>query len=43
MRVWRECWQAFGVRYGLFQVFMAALWAVSGLGLFGGLAWLALT
>ncbi|WP_432053779.1 hypothetical protein [Streptomyces sp. bgisy022] len=42
MRVWREYWQQYGVRYGLFQAFMALLWAVSGMGLFGGLTYLAM-
>ena len=42
MRLWREYWEAFGVRDGLLQAFMAVLWVVSGFGLFGGLAWLAL-
>jgi len=42
MRLWREYWQAFGVRYGLFQAFMAVVWVASGLGMFGGLAWLML-
>jgi hypothetical protein len=40
MRVWREYWQWYGIRYGLGQAFMAVLWVASGLGLFGGLAYL---
>jgi hypothetical protein len=43
MRMWHEYWQAYGVRYGLFQAFMAVAWVASGLGFFGGLAWMALT
>jgi len=43
MRVWSNYWHEYGIRYGLFQAFMAVLWATSGLGMFGGLAWLALT
>jgi hypothetical protein len=42
MRVWTEYWRVHGIRYGLFQAFMAVLWVVSGLGLFGGLAWMML-
>lgn len=40
--MWREYWQDFGVGYGLFQAAMAALWVVSGFGMFGGLAWMLL-
>ncbi|MGW5616292.1 hypothetical protein [Streptomyces sp. NPDC003877] len=42
MRIWREYWQAYGCSYGLFQAFMAVLWVASGMGVFGGLAYLVL-
>ncbi|MFF8482296.1 hypothetical protein [Streptomyces antibioticus] len=41
MQTWRDYWHGFGVPYGIFQVFMVLLWVVSGVGMFGGLAWMA--
>lgn len=41
MNVWRRYWRDFGVRYGLFQAFMAIAWVASGMGMIGGLVWMA--
>lgn len=35
----RGYWAYYGFWYGLFQVFMAALWAVSGFGMVAGIVW----
>jgi hypothetical protein len=37
---WRGYWEAFGIPYGLFQAFMAAVLVISGTGLILGLAWM---
>jgi hypothetical protein len=41
MSVWHRYWRDFGVWHGLFQAFMVTVWVASGVGLLGGLVWMA--